>query len=204
MEILVAGALKTELKLLLDHWGYRSWRSLGKPGVLYVCNEEIHLLRTGVGLSQTRKVLNQLDASEPAKILQVGVSGTLDPGLKIGDFILGTGFSDESGSIITPPVFQLPELPTLKPCRFVSTRTGVKSAEKRGQLRAKTGALAVDMESFAMAQFCVEHQIPLLTLRAISDLADDSAITTFLSHFRQQARRLQTFVLTNWEAIING
>lgn len=49
------------------------------------------------------------------------------------------------------------------------------SAAKRAALAQQFQALAVDMESAAIAQICAIHQIPFLAVRALSDFADESS-----------------------------
>ena len=49
------------------------------------------------------------------------------------------------------------------------------SAAKRRALREEFAASAVDMESAAIAQVCAMHRLPFLSVRAISDYADESA-----------------------------
>ncbi len=48
------------------------------------------------------------------------------------------------------------------------------STEKRHALTEQFGALAVDMESAAIAQICTFNEIPFLSIRGISDHADET------------------------------
>ncbi len=48
-------------------------------------------------------------------------------------------------------------------------------AAKRMELAQQFQALAVDMESAAIAQICAIHQIPFLAVRGLSDFADESS-----------------------------
>ncbi|GAK60863.1 MTA/SAH nucleosidase [Candidatus Vecturithrix granuli] len=49
------------------------------------------------------------------------------------------------------------------------------SAAKRAVLAQQFQALAVDMESAAIAQICAIHQVPFLAVRGLSDFADESS-----------------------------
>ncbi len=49
----------------------------------------------------------------------------------------------------------------------------VVSRAKKAEIAAQTGALALEMESAAVAQVCAELAVPLLAIRAISDVDDD-------------------------------
>ena len=67
--------------------------------------------------------------------------------------------------------------------RFVAT--AAESAVLRANLPE---ALAVDMESAAVAQVCFDHGVPFGAVRTVSDRADDEAHVDF-QHFLQQVAR---------------
>jgi adenosylhomocysteine nucleosidase len=67
--------------------------------------------------------------------------------------------------------------------RFVAT--SAESAALRAELPE---ALAVDMESAAVAQVCHDHGVPFGAVRTVSDRADDEAHVDF-QHFLQQVAR---------------
>ncbi len=67
--------------------------------------------------------------------------------------------------------------------RFVAT------AAESHALRAELGAaLAVDMESAAVAQVCHDYGVPFCAVRTISDRADDQAHVDFPAFLQQVAR----------------
>ena len=67
--------------------------------------------------------------------------------------------------------------------RFVAT--AAESRALRAELRE---ALAVDMESGAVAQVCHDYSIPFCAVRTISDRADDQAHVDFPAFLQQVAR----------------
>ena len=67
--------------------------------------------------------------------------------------------------------------------RFVSTSP--ESAALRALLPA---ALAVDMESAAVAQVCADYGVPFAAVRTVSDRADDTAHVDFNNFLQQVAR----------------
>jgi adenosylhomocysteine nucleosidase len=67
--------------------------------------------------------------------------------------------------------------------RFVSTE-----AECTALRQALPDALAVDMESAAVAQVCLDHDVPFAGVRTISDRSDDTAHVDF-QHFLHQVAR---------------
>lgn len=68
--------------------------------------------------------------------------------------------------------------------RFVAT--AAESRALRAELRA---ALAVDMESAAVAQVCHDYSIPFCAVRSISDRADDQAHVDFPAFLLRVASR---------------
>ena len=119
-------------------------------------------------------------------ILNIGISGGLDTSLNIGDFVVGTdivyhdvwcGQPYKYGQVQGLPEMyhSVPELTTqLKHYRQGLLCCGdffVDTAEKMQEIKAKfPSALAVDMESAAIAQTCYLYDIPLLSVRQISDV----------------------------------
>ncbi|MDD2729991.1 5'-methylthioadenosine/adenosylhomocysteine nucleosidase [Malikia sp.] len=67
--------------------------------------------------------------------------------------------------------------------RFVATEA--ESRALRAELRE---ALAVDMESGAVAQVCHDYSVPFCAVRTISDRADDQAHVDFPAFLQQVAR----------------
>lgn len=118
---------------------------------------EIHLV--GVGASHLPP---DLHSSAVSGIIMAGLAGALDPKLNVGDIViddcpvgLKTGFIHRAGKIHTSP-------------KLVST-----PGEKQ-RLHRETGALAVDMESEIIRAVAAEKELPFVSIRAISDSADET------------------------------
>ena len=77
--------------------------------------------------------------------------------------------------------------------RFVSTAT-----ESQALREAFEQALAVDMESAAVAQVCHDAGVPLAVIRTVSDRADDEAHRDFPVFLHQVARHYSAQVVTHW------
>ena len=67
--------------------------------------------------------------------------------------------------------------------RFVAT-----AAESRALRAELSEALAVDMESAAVAQVCHDYSVPFCAVRTISDRADDAAHVDFPAFLQRVAR----------------
>ena len=74
--------------------------------------------------------------------------------------------------------------------RFVS-----RSADSEALRSALPDALAVDMESAAVAQVCADFDVPVAVLRTISDRADDAAHVDFPRFLTQVASRYSAAIV---------
>ena len=119
---------------------------------------DVRVLITGMGASHAeRSVREALKTFLPARVFTCGFAGALDPDLQIGDVVCARE---------TP-------VAGAKPVTFhCATRVAITVAEK-SNLRAQTGADAVEMESAVIARLCRAAGVPCVTLRAISDTAHE-------------------------------
>jgi nucleoside phosphorylase len=118
---------------------------------------DVRVLVVGMGARNAERSLRiALESSRPSRVFSCGFAGALSPDLQIGDVITTTEFAFAG----------------IKSVRFVcAERVAVTVAEKSA-LRARTGADAVEMESAVLARVCRENGIECITLRSISDAAD--------------------------------
>jgi len=102
------------------------------------------LIANGPGARAVESALeNQIEVSG---IVSTGFCGGLDPALNVGDIVLNSIFSTDRVAV---------------------------TAEEKKNLREKTGAAAVDMESAAIAKIAAKWGVPFSCIRAISDSAND-------------------------------
>ena len=126
----------------------------------------VSVLLVGMGRENAeRSVRRFLPGDAPERVFTCGFAGGLNPELRTGDV-----------------VFDAPEAPDCRaallaagarPAKFFcADRIAITVAEK-ARLRAETGADAVEMESAAIHAVCRERGIECVTVRAISDPADE-------------------------------
>jgi len=102
----------------------------------------------------------------PDLVLTCGFAGGLNPALKLGDvvFQIGNQELEFENELVAAGA---------RPAKFICVdRIATTVAEKQA-LRAETGADVVEMESAAIQVVCAERGIPCVTVRVISDTANE-------------------------------
>lgn len=131
----------------------------------------LSVLIVGIGRDNAeRSVRKFLASNAPELVLTCGFAGGLNPNLKVGDVIFSSGNQSD------PPYAGCCKKLTdagAKPAKFFCAgRIATTVAEKR-KLRDETGADVVEMESAAIQAVCEEKGIPCVTVRVISDPANE-------------------------------
>jgi len=118
---------------------------------------------------------------EPNLVLTCGFAGGLNPDLKLGDVVfelpLTPSLSPSDGERVSARTGEGLVTKLLaagaKPAKiFCADRIATTVADKK-KLRAETGADAVEMESAAIHAVCRERGIACVTVRVISDTANE-------------------------------
>jgi len=110
-----------------------------------------------------------------AGVVSFGLCGALDPALKVGDLVVGEAVADHADSYDADAewVARIAALlPEAKLGRFARAEQPVASAADKAELRQRTGAIAVDLESFPVAKLARWFGVPFAVVRAVSDAAD--------------------------------
>ena len=111
-------------------------------------------------------------------VISFGIAGGLDPSLKPGDVVVGTGVVSDAGRRAADLDLSAALLNTLTgvaarviPADLAGVDTAILAVDGKTELRAATGAAAVDMESHVAASFAGRHGLPFAALRVICDPA---------------------------------
>lgn len=110
-----------------------------------------------------------------AGVVSFGLCGALDPSLKVGDLVIGETVADANDSFEADAAWAariVALAPEAKLGRFASAERPVASVGEKTELRQRTGAIAVDLESFAVAKLARWFGAPFAVIRAVSDAAD--------------------------------
>jgi adenosylhomocysteine nucleosidase len=149
---------------------------------------EIVLAHTGVGLdAATTSVRTLLRAYRADYLICAGFAGALDPGLRVGDLIVATNYS--SANLLPPCRAALAGNSRSFFGSLTTERDATESAAAKTDLARRTGALAVDMETSAVALECAQAGIPILAVRVISDAASSSLPVPMADWFDLQSQR---------------
>ena len=127
---------------------------------------ELRKLITGMGKKNAEASLRaELAVTHPRLVLSAGFAGGLRPGLHSGTVLFDR-------CELTPLARELIAAGA-QPGRFVCCDTVCTTALEKKELRERTGADAVEMESEALGGLCREEQIPCATVRVILDTAEE-------------------------------
>ena len=131
----------------------------------------VALVQCGLGPEKARRATQALiDGHDPKWIISAGFSGALTPDLKVGDIVVGTSIVGTEGREVAIDL-KMPASPQtgLYVGRLVMTDQLVRTIADKKSLAEKYQALAVDMESRAVADVCKSVKARFLAIRAVSD-----------------------------------
>jgi len=143
----------------------------------YLGKRPIAVMLCGVGADAAMRGTAALLAGHcPRWVISAGFAGGLQPQIKRGDLMLATALQDATGrqlaidfkgSLPPPKGLSIHQGKLLTSDRILA---GVAEKQSAGQ---QTGALAVEMETMAVASVCANAGQRFLSLRVISDGMDE-------------------------------
>lgn len=157
----------------------------------YVSGSDICLVRAGIGkVNAAISTINMISRFAPDCIINTGVAGGLDNCLDIMDVVAADricyhdvwcGTGNEAGQVQGLPVYFDCDSGLVGKASEFADHVGllcsgdqfIDSPEKGRAIKSKfPDALAVDMESAAIAQVCLLDKIPFIAMRVISDVPE--------------------------------
>ena len=137
------------------------------------------VLLSGMGPEAAAQAATRLADEGVAALMVFGVAGGLAPGLKPGDLVCPTEIIDEQSRRYAADASwrarllgRLPQPP--RDGALLTVQAPLLSAADKAAACKRSGAIAVDMESAAVAAVAAAAGLPFLVLRAISDSANDA------------------------------
>lgn len=163
---LIVVALPGELRAAARGLGARPRRGIARTGTAVI-------VATGVGGGAAAAV----EHHHPGIAISCGLAGALSGTLRTGDLVLATAVRDDTGDVIAAdPGLVAAALARLAGTgavtgELVSTSAvATTCADKRAL--ARTGAIAVDLETWTVARAAARAGIPWLALRVVLDPLD--------------------------------
>jgi len=131
----------------------------------------VAVVETGPGATLAARGARALiDAHHPGWIISAGFSGALQPTLKLGDIVVATGIHTADGRDLSLDLKYEPDPQRgIHSGRLLNCERIVRTVEEKRRLAESSGCLAVDMESFAVADACRATGHRFLAIRTISD-----------------------------------
>jgi nucleoside phosphorylase len=156
-------------------------RLLENPGVVsregvetirgHLHGKSLVVIHTGVGENVSRERMETILRREHFEyLISAGFAGALEKGLQVGHLLVADNFSNPK--LLNSPQLVLAEDKTFLG-KLLTVSRMIETAEERESLNKKTGAAAVDMETEFLAEVCAAHDLPMLSIRAISDTASE-------------------------------
>lgn len=141
-------------------------------------SDDARLQLSGMGADHAAVAARELLQQGAGALLSWGIAGALSPDLASGDVVLPENILIENG-----PGFAvdadwheqvMQQLLQAMPCRIGSlfcSDSVIESADAKKDLARRTAAVAVDMESCAIAAVAKEAGVPFLAIRVVLDSA---------------------------------
>lgn len=153
----------------------------------------VAIVKTGVGQAAAARGAHLLIAGHrPQWIVSAGLAGGLHPDVRRGDFLfaetivasdgsrfaLGDALTSLAKTVTLPAGSRAPQSPPSRPAQvhiggLLTVDRPIRLPHEKRALGERHQALAVDMESLAVATVCVQERTRFLSVRIVSDAVDD-------------------------------
>ena len=134
------------------------------------------LMEAGIGRAAAARGAQLLiDGHRPSWIISAGFAGGLQPHVRRGDIVLVNQVAEPSGGCLSIDLRVNPAslAAGVHVGGLVTVEQVVATSAEKQVLGEKHGALAVDMETWGVAEVCRQAKIRFLAVRAISDALED-------------------------------
>jgi adenosylhomocysteine nucleosidase len=137
------------------------------------------LLESGVGREAARRGTEALLAGHrPSWVVSAGFAGGLQAQVKKNDIVMANSVADLEGRRLAIDLKMSPEalaaVPGLHVGRLLTIDRVIHRPDEKRHLGQEHGALAVDMESSAVAEVCGQTGTRFLAVRIVTDAMDDA------------------------------
>ncbi len=138
---------------------------------------KVHIIITGIGIKKTKKTLDAVaDYINNGIILNIGVAGSLNNKLKIGDWkiidqlFLSIDFNNK---------IELMADDNFNAASILTSNSGITDEKIKRKNYKRYSADLVDMESFHIAEFANQKNLTCKIIKMVSDNANEMTIQKF-------------------------
>ena len=158
-----------------------------------MAGRRVVVIRSGPGRKAARRATEAaIDGHRPRWVISAGFAGALRPEVERGDIVLADRLMDGEGFCMdmdrTGVPAELSEGRRVHVGPFLAVERIVCRPERKRELAQEHGALAVDMESLAVAEVCQRRGVPVLAVRAVTDRVDER-LPRDVEHLMRQSSR---------------
>ncbi len=154
------------------------WEPNLPRGKFVFLTDDILLIHSGAGAENARKAAELAVSKGATQLMSWGCAAALSPDLKMGDLVLAESLISSDGQEISVNATWHQhaknvlgsEITAYKGALIASEKV-VSTAQEKHTIFEKTGAIALDMESGAIANVATHYAMPFLVIRAIADPA---------------------------------
>ena len=158
----------------------RTLGSTARGPMLHTLPDGTLLAISGMGPEAAARAARALLAAGARTLLSFGLAGALDPRLTAGTVLVAETVMDGAGAVHETCAPWRERLARVAAARGVaggallSLAQPLLSAGEKAQARARTGACAVDMESFAIGSVAARQGVAFAVARVVIDTAADA------------------------------
>lgn len=187
-QTVVIAALEKELLPLLEKYTIKEEIRL-TPGIIYR-GKYIDFVRTGVGVNRCISVTREYLKKNPVKIIfNMGTAGALNKTIPSGGIFLIDWIQYQNRFIATD-LGRFKILSGMPRLSLVTVDHPVVDEQSRREILSQTSMPLVDMESFHLATVAAEQQISFLSVKVVTDFANDDALEDFSSNLEEYTENL--------------
>jgi len=138
-----------------------------------LAEQQVIVAVSGPGGAAARRAIGAVHRGHaPDWIVSAGLAGGLNETVKRGDMVIPNRLLATDGSSLTVD-FRLEPMPHQHVGPLLTVDKVVRTSEEKHRLGQQFAALAVDMETRAVAEFCREHKQRFLAVRVVGDEVND-------------------------------
>jgi len=179
-------------------------------GIYQIGDNAVRVAVSGIGLKKARRATQQICNGSlgflPDLLINTGICGAVGDKLNIGHLIIANRlvYRDREIQLENSPIEKIADLLMDSEYHLGKLQTSNWPVLSRARITGDT--LAVDMESFAIAQTAAKYQIPVIIIKAVSDIIPKHAsligLLNLMRSFKINSKKARARLSMNVKKII--